>query len=124
MGASIDIKILNERKAKKYVKTVRQVVKDNGLENDVNVALYDALYSSYLNFLTADHEIDREGLFLSNRFGDTITHPAHKASLDSKTNIAKLLETLGVNAKLRGRLSTKNDEVSDLENFLNEGRSV
>lgn len=119
MDINPEIKKQNEKKAKKYVKMVRQVVKANGLENDVNIALYDALYGSYLNFLTADWMIDIEGLFGRNRFGDTITHPAHKASLDSKTNITKLLEALGVNAKLRGKLSLKDETPSDLDNFLN-----
>lgn len=112
----------NEKKTRKYVKLAKEVVKKNGLENNINSALLDALYSSYLNFLDADDVIRDDGLFTTNRFGDKITHPAHKASLDCKTNITKLLEALGVNAKLRGRLSTVNEVKSDLEKFLNNGR--
>lgn len=69
--------------------------------------------------------LTKEGLFIVNNQGNTVSHPALKAKTDAQTKIYNILKTLGGNMLDRKRLE-KLDKIndsdsegeSDLEKFL------
>lgn len=79
------------------------------------------LQDNYSTFLACQDDIDKDGLFLTNRFGDKIANPAIKMKNDAQIQMVKLLNEYGLTAHANGKLkeNDSNDVAEILDNLMN-----
>lgn len=110
-----------ESEAKEYIQDVLDMLKSNGVMEDVDTAALTMLARNYSMFIKANKQLEKDGLTVISDRGNLSPHPAIKIAKDAQTQAMKVMVEFGLTAKARTKLpkleATTGTE-TPLESFL------
>ncbi len=116
-----------EAEAKEYIQDVLDMLKSNGVMEDVDTAALTMLARNYSMFIKASKQIEKDGLTVESDRGNISPHPAIKIAKDAQTQAMKVMAEFGLTAKARTKLpkleATTGTE-TPLESFLKKKKEV
>lgn len=93
-----------EDEAKVYIQDVLDMLKSNGVMEDVDTAALTMLARNYSMFIKASKQLEQEGLTVVSDRGNLSPHPAIKIAKDAQTSAMKVMAEFGLTAKARTKL--------------------
>ncbi len=93
-----------EDEAKKYIQDVLDMLKSNGVMEDVDTAALTMLARNYSMFIKASKQLEKDGLTVISDRGNMAAHPAIKIAKDAQTQAMKVMAEFGLTAKARTKL--------------------
>lgn len=93
-----------EAEAKEYIQDVLDMLKSNGVMEDVDTAALTMLARNYSMFIKASKQLEKDGLTVVSDRGNLSPHPAIKIAKDAQTSAMKVMAEFGLTAKARTKL--------------------
>ena len=106
------------KKAREYTQIVRDYLCSKDKLESIDIYTLESLEKAYRTLLLSEDDVDNRGILVTNRFDDIVANPAVKMANDTRIQINKLLENMGITHKLRYKNNAKEEEETDLDNFL------
>ena len=115
-----------EPEAKEYMKSVCNMLTDNGVMEDVDKAALTMLARNYSMFIKATKQLEKEGLTVTSDRGNIAQHPLVKVARDAQNSAVKLMEKFGLTVKDRSRLPglSEGSDDSPLAQFVKQSKEV
>lgn len=114
-----------ESEAKTYIQDVLEMLKSNGVMEDVDTAALTMLARNYSMFIKASKQIEKDGLTVISDRGNLSPHPAIKIAKDAQTQAMKVMAEFGLIAKARTKLPKLDANTgadSPLESFIKNNK--
>lgn len=114
-----------ESEAKTYIQDVLEMLKSNGVMEDVDTAALTMLARNYSMFIKASKQIEKDGLTVISDRGNLSPHPAIKIAKDAQTQAMKVMTEFGLTAKARTKLPKLDANTgadSPLESFIKNNK--
>jgi P27 family predicted phage terminase small subunit len=110
--------------AKRYIKTVIEMLMENNLIENVDGAAITMLAVNYSTFIRASEQLSEEGYTIETDKG-TIANPLIKIAKDAQVTAMTILKEFGLTAKSRTKLPIGNTEDdSPIAQFINSQKEV
>lgn len=93
-----------EAEAMEYIQDVLDMLKSNGVMEDVDTAALTMLARNYSMFIKASKQLEKDGLTVVSDRGNLSPHPAIKIAKDAQTSAMKVMAEFGLTAKARTKL--------------------
>lgn len=115
-----------EPEAKEYMKSVCNMLTDNGVMEDVDKAALTMLARNYSMFIKANKQLEKDGLTVTSDRGNIAQHPLVKVARDAQNSAVKLMEKFGLTVKDRSRLPglSEGSDDSPLAQFVKQSKEV
>lgn len=115
-----------EPEAKEYMKSVCNMLTDNGVMEDVDKAALTMLARNYSMFIKANKQLEKDGLTVTSDRGNIAQHPLVKVARDAQNSAVKLMEKFGLTVKDRSRLPglSEGSDDSPLAQFVKQTKEV
>lgn len=114
-----------ESEAKTYIQDVLEMLKSNGVMEDVDTAALTMLARNYSMFIKASKQLEKDGLTVVSDRGNLSPHPAIKIAKDAQTQAMKVMVEFGLTAKARTKLpklDANTGTESPLEAFIKSNK--
>lgn len=114
-----------EDEAKTYIQDVLEMLKSNGVMEDVDTAALTMLARNYSMFIKASKQLEKDGLTVVSDRGNLSPHPAIKIAKDAQTQAMKVMAEFGLTAKARTKLpklDANTGTESPLEAFIKSNK--
>lgn len=115
-----------EPEAKEYMKSVCNMLTENGVMEDVDKAALTMLARNYSMFIKANKQLEKDGLTVTSDRGNIAQHPLVKVARDAQNSAVKLMEKFGLTVKDRSRLPglSEGSDDSPLAQFVKQSKEV
>lgn len=115
-----------EPEAKEYMKSVCNMLTENGVMEDVDKAALTMLARNYSMFIKANKQLEKDGLTVTSDRGNIAQHPLVKVARDAQNSAVKLMEKFGLTVKDRSRLPglSEGSDESPLAQFVKQTKEV
>lgn len=115
-----------EPEAKEYMKSVCNMLTDNGVMEDVDKAALTMLARNYSMFIKANKQLEKDGLTVTSDRGNIAQHPLVKVARDAQNSAVKLMEKFGLTVKDRSKLPSLSEGSDDspLAQFVKQSKEV
>lgn len=125
MNTKFIIPVDIEDEAKTYIQDVLEMLKSNGVMEDVDTAALTMLARNYSMFIKASKQLEKDGLTVVSDRGNLSPHPAIKIAKDAQTQAMKVMAEFGLTAKARTKLpklDANTGTESPLEAFIKSNK--
>lgn len=125
MNTKFIIPVDIEDEAKTYIQDVLEMLKSNGVMEDVDTAALTMLARNYSMFIKASKQLEKDGLTVVSDRGNLSPHPAIKIAKDAQTQAMKVMVEFGLTAKARTKLpklDANTGTESPLEAFIKSNK--
>lgn len=95
----------NDKETINYMKKVIDYLSVDSEINDEWIGSLQLLEDSFNTFILCSKKLENEGLFINDRFGSLISHPAIKVKNDANIQVQKLMIEFGLTKKSQLKLS-------------------
>lgn len=115
-----------EPEAKEYMKSVCNMLTDNGVMEDVDKAALTMLARNYSMFIKANKQLEKDGLTVTSDRGNIAQHPLVKVARDAQNSAVKLMEKFGLTVKDRSKLPSLSEGSDDspLAQFVKQSKEI
>lgn len=115
-----------EPEAREYMKSVCNMLTENGVMEDVDKAALTMLARNYSMFIKANKQLEKDGLTVTSDRGNIAQHPLVKVARDAQNSAVKLMEKFGLTVKDRSRLPglSEGSDESPLAQFVKQTKEV
>lgn len=108
------------KKVKSYIKNIKDYLEANDRYESIDSYSLESLEKAYVTLIKAEEDLAKRGILVADRFGDLKANPSTKIANDSRIQINKLLENMGITHKLRYKDVKAEEEETPLDQFLKE----